>query len=101
MSDFYFLGLHIELGDCTSYYHDMIILRDIFNSRQEYSNELYCYSHQTGKRFHWSQVPELNYNYVMPRRTPPKLIAAAELYETCFDQFTKSMFLYCKKRVFV
>ena len=35
--DSFFLGLHIELGDCRSYHYDMIFLRNLFASRQEIS----------------------------------------------------------------
>jgi len=88
----FFLGLHIELGDCRSYHHDMIFLRDLFASRQEISNELYCYINRGTQRFHWSKVPDLYYNYFFPRRPSTYSISSKELQENCFDQFTLSIF---------
>jgi hypothetical protein len=88
------LGLHIELGDCRSYHYDMIFLRDLFADRQEASSELYCYTNHGSKRFHWSKVPELYYNYILPRRPSPNSLISTELHENCFDQFTKSNFLF-------
>lgn len=85
------VGLHIELGDCHSYYHDMIFLRDLFNARQEISNELYCYIHHGSERSHWSRIPELYQNYILPRRSSLASLVSAELQENCFDQFTKRM----------
>lgn len=90
----FFLGLHIELGDCRSYYHDMVFLRDLFGFREGNFSELFCYMNQGTLRFHWSKVPELTYKYKRPPRRPPNLLAAAELREKCFDQFTKSIFLF-------
>ena len=87
---FLLLGLHIELGDCRSYNYDMIFLRDLFGMRQELSNELYCYKNRGSERYHWSRVPELYYNYVIPRRSPSNLLQMTELHEQCFNQFTKS-----------
>ncbi|CAF2079131.1 unnamed protein product [Rotaria magnacalcarata] len=84
--------LHIELGDCRSYYHDMIALRDLFGSRQEIASELYCHLHEGGKRSHWSQVPELCYNYIMPKQPSPNSLATTELQEKCFAQFTKEYY---------
>lgn len=91
--EIFFLGLHIELGDCRSYHFDMIFLRDLFGSRQEMSNELYCYTNRGTKRFHWSKVPDLYYNYVIPR-PPPSSLLLTELRENCFDQFTRSNFFF-------
>lgn len=68
----------------------MVYLRDLFNSREEKSNELYCYSNGGTRRFHWSKVPELYYNYYLPRRPASYLTSLTELQENCFDQFTRS-----------
>ncbi|CAF3720280.1 unnamed protein product [Rotaria sp. Silwood1] len=86
------LGLHIELGDCRSYHYDMIYLRDVFDLRQENSNELYCTINQNTEHSHWTQVPALNYNYKKPIRTLSKLLSLKELQENCFDQFTKKQY---------
>ncbi|CAF5054155.1 unnamed protein product, partial [Rotaria magnacalcarata] len=67
----------------------MIALRDLFGSRQEIASELYCHLHEGGKRSHWSQVPELCYNYIMPKQPSPNSLATTELQEKCFAQFTK------------
>ncbi|CAF4665983.1 unnamed protein product, partial [Rotaria sp. Silwood1] len=85
-------GLHIELGDCRSYHYDMIYLRDVFDLRQENSNELYCTINQNTEHSHWTQVPALNYNYKKPIRTLSKLLSLKELQENCFDQFTKKQY---------
>ncbi|CAF1583946.1 unnamed protein product [Rotaria sp. Silwood1] len=84
--------LHIELGDCRSYHYDMIYLRDVFDLRQENSNELYCTINQNTEHSHWTQVPALNYNYKKPIRTLSKLLSLKELQENCFDQFTKKQY---------
>lgn len=67
----------------------MIFLRDLFNARQESSNELYCYTHHYSERSHWSKIPELFYNYIIPRRSSLTSLVSPELQENCFDQFTK------------
>ena len=72
----------------------MIFLRDIFASRQETLNELYCYTSRGIQRSHWSKVPELYYNHILPQRASPKFPISTELRENCFDQFTKSIFLF-------
>ncbi|CAF0925920.1 unnamed protein product [Rotaria sordida] len=84
--------LHIELGDCKLYHYDMIFLRDFFDSRKENSNELYCYISQSTQRLHWSQIPALYYNYIKPQRSLTQLLPSSELYENCFDQFTKKQY---------
>ncbi len=76
----------------------MIFLRDLFAARQEISNELYCYSNRGTQRFHWSKVPDLYYNYLIPRRPSAKVFPPTELYESCFDQFTKSIFFLKRNR---
>lgn len=67
----------------------MIFLRDLFNARQEMSNELYCYTNRGTERLHWSKVRELYNNYIIPRRPSLASLVSAELQENCFDQFTK------------
>ena len=89
-----FLGLHIELGDCRSYHYDMMFLRDLFGLRQEISNELYCYTNRGAKRSHWSKIPDLYYNYIIPRRPASYSLLTTELHEKCFDQFTQSNILF-------
>ncbi len=71
----------------------MIYLRDLFGSRQEIPNELYCYTNRGTQRFHWSKVPALYYHYIMPPR-PSSSFPLTELHESCFDQFTKSIFFF-------
>ncbi|CAF3832069.1 unnamed protein product [Rotaria sp. Silwood1] len=78
--------------DCRSYHYDMIYLRDVFDLRQENSNELYCTINQNTEHSHWTQVPALNYNYKKPIRTLSKLLSLKELQENCFDQFTKKQY---------
>jgi hypothetical protein len=85
-----FSGLHVELGDCRSYHHDMIFLRDLFGVRQEVSNELYCYQNRGRERYHWSKLPALYYNYRIPRRSLASLLQPTELHEICFNQFIQS-----------
>jgi hypothetical protein len=70
----------------------MIFLRNLFASRKEISNELYCYTSRGTQRFHWSKVPDLYYNYIIPRRPSTYSISITELHENCFDQFTLSIF---------
>jgi hypothetical protein len=72
----------------------MIFLRDLFATRQETSNELFCYKNRGTERYHWSKVPELYYNYIIPRPSSSNLLQKAELREQCFDQFTKSTLLF-------
>ncbi|CAF1572064.1 unnamed protein product [Adineta steineri] len=84
--------LHIELGDCTLYHYDMLFLRDLFGYRQENPNELYCYTNHGANRFHWSQLPALYYNYKIPKRPSPNIFLSTELFENCFDQFTKERY---------
>jgi len=84
-----FLGLHIELGDCRAYHYDLIFLRDLFALRNEIANELYCYQNRALQRVHWSKVPDLYRNYILPRRPSFYTANQIELHENCFEQFTK------------
>lgn len=72
----------------------MSFLRDLFGHRSELSNELYCYTNRGTQRFHWSKIPALYYNYIIPKKPPPNLYQSTELYEKCFDQFTNGIFLF-------
>ncbi|CAF2711723.1 unnamed protein product [Rotaria sp. Silwood2] len=77
--------------DCRSYHYDMIFLRDLFDSRKENSNELYCYVSHNAQHSHWTQIPALYYNY-KKKRPPSRLLPLTELQENCFDQFTKKRY---------
>ena len=84
------LGLRIALGDCQTYHHDLIFLRDVFSVRLELSNELYCFENRGQKRSHWSKIPALYYNYFIRPRNLVNSIVAKELHEQCFQQFLQS-----------
>ncbi len=72
----------------------MIFLRDLFGARQEVSDQLFCYTNRGAERSHWSKIPDLYHNYIIPRRPSSQSLPYTELHETCFDQFTKSIFLF-------